>query len=254
MEAFNPMHLGGRRVMVTGASSGIGRATCQYLDRLGARVILVGRDRPRLEQVVSTMDRGPHRIETFDLTALDEIPRWMKGLASEMGPMHAVVHSAGIFRLVPLRVLEADEVERTYRLNVGAAVALARGFRQKGVPASGGSIVYISSVAGLTGQPGVAAYAASKGAIISLARTLAVELARDGLRVNCVAPGMVRAGMSEEILDRLSPAEVKRIEEMHPLGFGDPVDVAGAIAFLIAETGRWITGTTLVVDGGYTAQ
>jgi NAD(P)-dependent dehydrogenase (short-subunit alcohol dehydrogenase family) len=124
---------------------------------------------------------------------------------------------------------------------------------QKGVCAQNGSIVFLSSVAGLTGQAGIAAYAASKGAIVSLTRALAVELAAEHIRVNCVAPGVVITEMGQELLGMLAPEQGAALEAMHLLGLGTPRDVSYAIAFLLAETARWITGTVLVVDGGYTA-
>ncbi len=139
------------------------------------------------------------------------------------------------------------------RINVGAAIGLAKGFCQKGVCAPGGSIVFISSVAGLTGQAGLAAYAASKGAIVALTKALAVELAGEHIRVNCVAPGVVTTEMGQSLLRMLTPEQDADLEAMHLLGLGRPRDVAYAIAFLLAETARWITGTVLVVDGGYTA-
>ena len=139
------------------------------------------------------------------------------------------------------------------RVNVGAAISLAKGFCQSGVCAPGGNIVFLSSSAGLTGQAGVAAYAASKGAIISLTRALAVELAGQHIRVNCVAPGVVATEMGQGLMGMLTPEQRATLEATHLLGLGSARDVSYAIAFLLAGTARWITGTVLVVDGGYTA-
>jgi NAD(P)-dependent dehydrogenase (short-subunit alcohol dehydrogenase family) len=107
---------------------------------------------------------------------------------------------------------------------------------------------------GLTGQPGQVLYSATKGALIAMARSMALELARESIRVNCVAPAVVAAGMSEELQKTLSPEQFSAITAQHPLGLGRAEDVANAVAFLLADTSRWITGTTLTVDGGYTAQ
>jgi NAD(P)-dependent dehydrogenase (short-subunit alcohol dehydrogenase family) len=131
---------------------------------------------------------------------------------------------------------------------------LAKGARQKSVlPAGGSSIVFISSVAALVGEPGASVYSAAKGALISLARSLAVELAAERVRVNCVIPGLVRTPMGDRLVKLLSPAEALELEKRHCLGFGDPSDIAAAVAFLLSDDARWITGTTLVVDGGYSA-
>jgi NAD(P)-dependent dehydrogenase (short-subunit alcohol dehydrogenase family) len=250
---ISPMDLSGSRVLVTGASSGIGRQTSVLLGLLGASLILVGRDHARLQETWRMMGSADHRVEPFDLEAVNDIPAWLKRLAAEVGPLAGLVHCAGLHFAKPLATLRGKDVERIMGVNVSTSFALARGFRQKGCFRAGGSMVFLASVVGLVGQPGVSAYSASKGAVIALTRSLALELARDGIRVNCVAPGYVQTEMSDKLKDTLSPQQYAAIELMHPLGIGSPLDVAHAVAFLLAPTGRWITGTTLVVDGGYTA-
>lgn len=250
---MNPLALTGRCIVITGASSGIGRETARLLSQLGARVVLVGRNEDRLAETLRSLDGDGHRVEPFDLASTDEIPCWLKRVAALSGPLHGLVHSAGIHKLRPIRVLNANTVEDVMRINVGAAIGLAKGFCQKGVCAPGGSLVFLSSVAALTGQAGLAAYAASKGAIVALTKSLAVELAGERIRVNCVAPGVVATEMGQGLLAMLTPEQGAALEAMHLLGLGEARDVSYAIAFLLAETSRWITGTVLVVDGGYTA-
>lgn len=140
------------------------------------------------------------------------------------------------------------------KLNVVSAAMLTKGFQQRSVFQEPGSIVLISSVIGIVGEAGVAAYSASKGALISLTRSLAVELARKRIRVNCLAPANVEGSMTEAIKAAIPPEQFARIEEMHLLGIGHPADIANAAAFLLADTGRWITGSTIILDGGYTAR
>ncbi len=250
----NPMDLTGRTILVTGATSGIGRATADLLGRLGARLVLVARDRGRLEGVAAELEGSGHLVEPLDLSEPEAIAARVKDVGRRAGGLHGLVHAAGIHAMQPLRTLEAAEFDRVMRVNVASAIQLVRGFRQKGVVAPASSVVLLASIVGQVGQPGIAAYAASKGAIIALTKSLAMELAREGVRVNCVAPSLVRTPMTDQLLRNLGEEQVASIEEMHPLGIGDPLDVAHAIAFLLAETGRWITGTTLVVDGGYTAR
>ncbi len=250
---INPMELKDRTILVTGASSGIGRETAILLSELGARLFLVGRNSEQLDKTLSSLEGSAHQIYAFDLSVVDEIPRWMKEVTSANGPLHGLVHSAGVQFTRPLRIMSSESIEELMSVNVTAAIFLAKAFRQKGVSASGGSLVYLSSVMGLVGQSGQSAYSASKGALVSLTKSLALELSRENIRVNCVAPAMVSTEMTEKMLGLLTPEQVLQIEAMHPLGLGHPRDVANAIAFLLADTGQWITGTTLVVDGGYTA-
>jgi NAD(P)-dependent dehydrogenase (short-subunit alcohol dehydrogenase family) len=140
------------------------------------------------------------------------------------------------------------------RINFSAAVVLSKALYQRGCYVPGASIVLLSSVAAHRGYPAKSAYCASKAALEGFCRSLAVELARDRVRINCVAPGMVRSEMLDQARETLPEGQLDVIQAQHPLGLGTPVDVAGAIAFLLADTGKWITGTTFVVDGGCLAQ
>ncbi len=250
---LNPLDLTGYNVLVTGASSGIGTETATLLSQLGARIILVGRNPDRLQRALSHFEGEGHHIEVFDLATVDEIPRLLKTLSDKTGPLNGLVHSAGFRETIPLRLLSASQFENVFRINASVAAGLIKGFRQKGVRGEKASVVLMASVAGLVGQPGIAAYSASKGAVISLTKSLALELAPEGVRVNCIAPAMVDTEMTESIRRSVTPEKFAAIQAMHPLGLGTPRDIAHAVAFLLAPTGRWITGTTLVVDGGYTA-
>lgn len=249
----NPMDLSGRTMLVTGASSGLGNAISSLLARLGAQIIGVARDAARLKVASAAWPGGNHHVESFDLEKIDAIPNWMRELSQQRGPIHGVVHSAGLLVTKPLRMQTATDWERIMRLNVSAGAGLAKGYRQRGVFAEGASIVFLSSVMGLTGQPGQILYSATKGALVAMTRSMALELARDGIRVNCVAPAVVETGMTDALQRNVSPEQFAQIMVQHPLGLGRPEDVANAVAFLLASTGRWITGSTLVVDGGYTA-
>lgn len=244
----------GRRYLVTGASSGIGRVTATLLSKLGARLTLVGRSEERLLETKQMLEGSEHVVEPMDLSQASKIPSWMKHIAKESGAFSGVVHSAGIQGVAPVRFLKDDDFTHMMNVNVNSAVQLAKGFRQKGVLGESGSLVFISSVVGIVGQAGIASYSASKGAINSLTRCLALEFAPESIRVNCVAPGIVNTEMTENLKSKLGDDQFQSARDMHPLGIGDPEDVANAVVFLLSRTAKWITGSTLVVDGGYTAK
>jgi NAD(P)-dependent dehydrogenase (short-subunit alcohol dehydrogenase family) len=250
---FNPLDFTGRRFLVTGASSGIGEATAILLGRLGGQVVLAGRDLDRLSQAMAAVPGTGHSVASFDLGDTDAIPAWVAKLAAD-GPFHGLAHCAGLQTLRPLKSASAAFVEEMLRVNIGASLAIGRAIRQRNVAAKPASLVLISSTAGMTGQPGNVVYNATKGAIIAAVKGMALELVRDDIRVNAVAPALVRTPMSEKSMKIWSPEQLQAVLAIHPMGFGTADDVANAIVFLLSDMARWITGTTVVVDGGYTAQ
>jgi len=251
---FNPMDLSGRHILVTGASSGIGRQTSILISKLGAKVTISGRNQEQLDNTIALLEGTGHRSAAFDLNNVSRIPTWIREQAAIGGMFHGAVHVAGLRQTIPLRVLELDSIDEMMRVNFSSGVMLARGFRQKGCRAPGeGSLVFLGSIAGLVGDVGITAYAASKAALLGLTRSLAVELAAEGIRVNAVAPGIVASEMWQRQKAGLTPEQVENIQRKYPIGIGTVEDVANGIAFLLADTSRWITGTTLVMDGGFTA-
>lgn len=250
---LNPLEMKGRTVLVTGASSGIGRETSILLSKLGARVILVARNLERLERTHQQLEGVGHAIETFDLSLYDTIPEWMLELAKIHGPLDGLVHGAGFQMTAPLNTLEAEKVRAMWRINVSAGFWLAKGYRQPRVSKPGGSLLFLASTSGIIGAAALSAYSGSKGAVIALTRSLAIELARDRIRVNCLAPGIIRTEMFDDFSQQIPPENITALEKEHILGFGEPLDVANAAIFLLSPASRWITGAVMVVDGGLTA-
>jgi NAD(P)-dependent dehydrogenase (short-subunit alcohol dehydrogenase family) len=244
----------GRTYLVTGASSGIGRGIAQMLADSGARVIVNGRRSNELNQVRDSLPGEGHIALARSLGDMDDSAQWIKELAQEFGPLSGFVHSAGIQPALPLKMLKHRHFEESMLINVEAGLGLIKGFRQKGVHTENGSVVFLASVMGILGQPLQSAYCATKGAIIAMTKATALELAKEGIRVNCVAPGIVETEMVDRLKSTMSEEQFQAIRNSHPLGLGTVEDVANAILFLLGEKSRWITGTTLIIDGGYSAQ
>lgn len=251
---INPLDLTGRTILVTGASSGIGSETAILLSKLGARVVLTARKEKGLTKTLALLDSDKHLIAPFELTDFDSIPAFLKEVSIKTNGLDGLVHCAGIQSTIPLRFLKKSDLHKLFSINVDSAFALIKGFRQKGVCRPNSSIVLLASVIGMVGQAGLSMYGASKGAIIALTKSAAIELAKDTIRINCIAPALVQTEMIENAHNKLTAEQLTKVAQKSPLGIGRPRDVANSIAFLLADTARWITGTTLVVDGGYTAQ
>ncbi len=249
------MALNGRHILVTGASSGIGQAVAVLLSRLGASVACVGRSSGKLGETIRLLAGAGHTTHIFDLNDTDRITSWLIEVAAQTGKLHGLVHAAGLQSVTSLKMFRVEHWREMWRVNTEAALVLAQGFRQRPVyVGENGSIVFISSVMGEVGAPGRAAYSLSKGTLHGFTRSLALELASQHIRVNCVAPAFVRTPMFDEMTRVWTAQQRTEVESAHPLGLGEPEDVANAVAFLLADSGRWITGTVLVVDGGYTAR
>jgi len=239
--------------LVTGASSGIGWGIARELARQGASVVLVARRKEKLEQLAREIaaEGGQAWPLACDITvelSVKEMARQVKG---QFGRLDLLVNNAGQELTAPLLVTTADAARRVLDVNVVAAVMVTKACL--GLLARGSAVVNISSASALRGAAGMAVYSASKGAVISLTRSLGVELAPRGVRVNCVAPGMVQTDLLKRLFKTFKPEQVAAIEAQHPLGFGTVEDVAAAVAFLGSDKAKWITGQVLVVDGGLTA-
>ncbi len=252
---YNPMDLTGKRILVTGASSGIGRECAVVLSRLGAEIALVARNRQKLNETFEIIQNQQqhHLIIPFDLAEVEKIESVFATVCSDGRKLDGFVHAAGISALIPLQVTTLKTVQDIFNINFTAFVMLAKQFAKKKY-STGGSIVGISSVAARSGQPSLSIYCGSKGALEATIRALALELVSKKIRVNSVVPSYIRTSMQEEAAQTLPEEAYQRIVAKHPMGLGNPEDVALAVAFLLSDAARFITGTHLVVDGGYLAQ
>ena len=243
-----------RHYMVTGAASGIGRATALLLSEMGAKVLLVDINEESLLKVKSEC-QGETDILVLDLTDADAIKTAVKEKVSTFGKLNGFVHCAGLPYIAPLKVVNSEKTEKLYKLNTYAAIELAKVCSSKQVYAGeAGSFVLISSVYGLVGSAANVGYAMSKGAIVAITKSLAMELVGSGIRVNCVAPGFIKTPMAKKVDGMMDESYDERLNALHPMGLGDPEDIANAILFLFSDMSKWMTGAVMNVDGGFTAQ
>jgi len=239
--------LKGKTVLVTGASSGLGRQTAITASEHGAKVILTGRNAVRLDETYQSLQGEGHRQILADLTIQEDIDR----LVGELPVLDGIVHSTGISDLSPAQFITAEIISRTFRISFDASVLLTAGIlRKKKIAKGNSSIVFISSISTRYPFVGGAMYISAKAALEAYARVLAVELAARGTRVNCVAPAFVRTPMLKDTAENFSQEAVDKIEQRQLLGLGNPEDVANTIIFYLSDASRWITATNLILGGG----
>ncbi|MDB4691622.1 SDR family oxidoreductase [Verrucomicrobia bacterium] len=239
--------------LITGGGSGIGLATAKRIAVEGGRVVLVGRTLETLQNAIEQIPGTGHRAETVDCTDENAVKSLLRDLSQELGRFDAAILSAGKHELRPMAVANNSHFEDQFRGNVIATTTVARQFTRVVKP-EGGSLVIVSSAAGIRGGAAAAAYSTAKAGLLGLARVLAVELATKGIRVNTVLPGVVATQMTDRFFANLGSKQIEEIESQHLLGLGKAEDVASAAAFLASEDARWMTGSELTVDGGLTCK
>lgn len=244
MEQFSPFSLVGKQILVTGASSGIGKGIALACAKMGATVIVTGRNVERLNETLSLMPEGDHKAISADLTKAEDINR----LVSELPKLDGLVQCAGVGSRVPCKQIVKDDIAHVMQPNMEAPILLQTALLSKKKINKASSIVYIASRAYQSPSMGNAIYSASKGAIVAYAKCLALELAPRHIRVNCICPGMV---WTDLITNLLNEEDLKVAEQNYPLKrFGQVDDVANLAIYLLSDASSWMTGGAIDISGG----
>jgi 3-oxoacyl-[acyl-carrier protein] reductase len=238
--------LDGKPALVTGASGGIGAAIARALHAQGAKVVLSGTRRERLEELAQDLGEGAF-VCPADLRDAAEPNALIEAAEKVAGPLHILVNNAGMTRdMLALRMSDLDW-QAVLDIDLSAPFRLARAALRGMLRRRAGRIINISSIVGVTGNAGQANYAAAKAGLIGMSKSLAQEVASRGITVNVVAPGFVDTAMTEALND----AQKAKLAEQIPLGrIGQPEDIAGAVVYLASDAASWVTGATLHVNGG----
>lgn len=246
------MRFKNKSAIVTGASSGIGRAVAERLSSEGASIIAVGRDKGRLEALNDALTSSGGKIQSIacDLSKPENRAYLCESVGKMLdGGIDVLVNAAGVHSVRPVAGNTSALWREMMELNVVAPSDIIAKLIPKFI--TGSSVVNISSVAGLMASPGSSVYASTKAALISFTRSAAVELAHRGIRVNAVLPGLVKTAMMDNMLRFFTKEQRTEIERRHLMGYGTPEDVAAAVAFIASSESKWITGCSLVTDGGF---
>lgn len=241
MSIASPYDLKSKRVLVTGASSGIGREVAKRCAAMGAVMVITGRDKSRLADTQAALTEGDHQVIPADLTDVGLI----RTFVARVGGIDGIVHCAGIHGVMPVRMVSKDFVDKVLNTNFLAPVLLTQQFLAQKFLKDNASVLFMASIAAHTGTVGVATYSASKSATLGFMRPLALEVAKRGIRVNALSPGLIDTPLVNT--DRVWLEEKAK---PYPLGLGQPSDVANAAVFLLSDASRKITGSIFHIDGG----
>lgn len=243
--AFNPFSLGGKTILVTGASSGIGRGVAVVCSKMGAEVVIGGRNKSKLQETLSLMEGQNHSMMVGDLTDTTSL----HSMVEQLPKLDGVVHCAGIGQRTPCKMLREEDVEGVMNVNFKAPVLLQSELLQQKKVNKNASIVFIASIASWSPSFGNSVYSASKGAIISYANCLSIELAPRQIRVNCISPAMVWTDLIMQ--EGVDMDKLKEDESRYPLKrYGTPEDIANLAVYMLSDASAWMTGSNVKISGG----
>ena len=250
MNNYNPYTLEGKKILVTGASSGIGRGIAIECSRMGAKVIMTGRNEERLQETLNLMQNTTeHQVLKADLAGDDGIQYLVDNIGEKLD---GIVLCAGFTIVKPFKYVSLQDIDAIMDVNYKAPVIMTQKLLKKKMINKNASIVFISSVSGVfVSAPAAALYSGSKGAVNGVAKAMALDLSPRGIRVNCVNPGMVDTNIFNK--GDITQEQLEEDVKHYPLGrYGKPEDIAYAVIYLLSDASAWVTGTNLKIDGGLT--
>ena len=245
---YNPFSLDNKTILVTGASSGIGRGVAIDTSKMGANVIITARNEQRLNETFSQLEPGNHEKIIADLCSEDVID----GIVDNIPVVEGLVLCAGIIKTMPVKNITSEAIDKIFNTNIISNIKLVSKLLKRRKLAKGASLVFISSVSTFNVKVGNSLYSGTKGAVNSFAKAMALEVSKQSMRVNCIQPGFVPSSILEN--HGLGEDALKWYADRHPLGFGTPTDIANACIYLLSDASKWVTGSIFTIDGGYTLQ
>lgn len=253
MTIFKDNTLSNKKILVTGASSGIGADACKIFSSCGANIVLIGRNEEKLRDVITNLKNPQKHLHIkSDLSLEDSAYKTINSINSEFLPLDGVFHSAGSHLVKPINLTKSRDLNFIINSSVGSALGISRAISRKGIMNDGSSVIFMSSVAAISGTAGLSAYSAGKAAISGLLKSLAMEFAHRRIRFNSIMSGAVDSPMQKNFLKNLSQKSFEEYEAKHPYGFGKLSDISNLAVFLMSDASKWITGSEIVIDGGYT--
>jgi len=247
---INPFSLEGKTILVTGASSGLGRGIAIQCSKMGAKVVITARSEDRLAETLSSLEGEGHISIKADLTCESDVNH----LVEICPQLNGCAHCAGIPQVKALKFIDRQLMENTLNINTIAPIVVTTSLLKKKKIAKGGSILFLTSISGVTvGDPGIAAYATSKGALIGFIKSAALAVAAQGIRVNTISPGIVPTNMFESTTDQSIVENLgDSVVASYPLKrLGLPTDIANGAVYLLSDASSWVTGINLTIDGGF---
>lgn len=245
MEEFNPFALEGKTILVTGASSGIGRGVAVTCSKMGGRVVINGRNAVELQKTLLMMKGAGHAIAECDLTECGQLA----SMVGDLPMLDGVVHCAGIGQRIPCKQITSADMDNVMDVNFKAPILLQAELLRRKKISKGASIVFVASIASWSPSMGNAVYSASKGAIVSYAKCLSLELAPRRIRVNCISPAMVWTDLI--LKDGVDERQLREDEKKYPLKrYGQPEDIANLAVYMLSDASTWMTGSNVMISGG----